>query len=56
MQEGLKLGANFETSALPTLTQTGALGSQYEAFNPSGGSQLKKAMSLTLPRSRFATC
>src|SRR5262245_51043427 len=53
VQEGLKLGANFETGALPTLTQTGALGPQYEAFSRSGGSQLKKAMSLTLPRERF---
>src|SRR5262249_28885178 len=53
VQEGLKLQPNFETQALPTLTQTGGLGSQYEAFSPSGGSQLKKAMSLTLPRERF---
>jgi hypothetical protein len=53
VQEGLKLGSNFETSALPTLTQTGSLGSQYEAFSPAGGSKLKQAMTLTLPRDRF---
>ena len=53
VQDGLKLGSNFETGALPTLTQTGALGPQYEAFSPAGGSQLKKSMTLTLPRDRF---
>jgi hypothetical protein len=53
VQEGLKLGSNFETGALPTLTQTGLLGPQYEAFSPAGGSKLKQAMTLTLPRERF---
>lgn len=53
VQEGLKLGSNFETSALPTLTQAGGLGPQYEAFSPAGGSQLKKNMSMTIPRERF---
>jgi hypothetical protein len=53
VQEGLKLGSNFETSALPTLTQPGLLGSQCEAFSPAGGSQLKQSMTLTLPRERF---
>src|SRR5262249_38765778 len=53
VQDGLKLGSNFETGALPTLTQPGLLGPQYEAFNPSGGSKLKRSMSLTLPRERF---
>lgn len=53
VHEGLKLGSNFETGALPTLTQPGLLGPQYEAFSPAGGSQLKKAMSLTMPRERF---
>jgi hypothetical protein len=52
-QEGLKLGSNFETGALPTLTQPGLLGPQYEAFSPAGGSKLKQAMTLTLPRERF---
>lgn len=53
VQDGLKLGNNFETSALPTLTQTGALGAQCEAFNPAGGSVLKRNMTLTLPREQF---
>jgi hypothetical protein len=53
VQEGLKLGSNFETGALPTLTQPGLLGPQYEAFSPAGGSQLKRSMTLTLPRDRF---
>jgi hypothetical protein len=53
VQEGLKLGSNFETGAIPTLTQPGLLGPAYEAFSPAGGSQLKRAMSLTLPRERF---
>src|SRR5262245_64525888 len=53
VQEGLRLGGNFETQALPTLTQAGQLGPQYEAFNPAGGSQLRQSMTLTLPRERF---
>lgn len=53
VQEGLRLGSNFETGALPTLTQPGHLGPQFEAFNPSGGSQLRQSMTLTLPRERF---
>jgi hypothetical protein len=53
VQEGLKLGSNFETGALPTLTQPGTLGPAYEAFSPAGGSQLKRAMSLTMPREQF---
>jgi hypothetical protein len=52
VQDGLKLGSNFETGALPTLTQPGLLGPQYQAFSP-GGSQLEKSMSLTIPRERF---
>lgn len=53
VKEGLKLGSNFETSALPTLTATGNLGSQFEAFNPVGGAQLKKSMELRLSREQF---
>jgi uncharacterized protein (DUF1501 family) len=53
VQDGLKLQSNFETAALPTLTQTGSLGSQYEAFNPAGGSTLTRNMTLTLPREQF---
>ncbi|MBM4073435.1 MAG: DUF1501 domain-containing protein [Planctomycetes bacterium] len=52
-QEGLRLGGNFETQALPTLTQPGHLGPQYAAFNPAGGSQLRQSMTLTMPRERF---
>lgn len=53
VQEGLKLKGNFETSALPTLTTPGILGSQYEAFNPVGGAALKKAMELRMPTEQF---
>jgi hypothetical protein len=53
VQDGLQLGSNFETGALPTLTQPGSLGSTYAAFNPSGGSDLKRDMELTLDRARF---
>jgi uncharacterized protein (DUF1501 family) len=53
VQDGLKLGNNFETGALPTLTQPGGLGSTYAAFNPSGGGDLKRDMELTLDRARF---
>jgi uncharacterized protein (DUF1501 family) len=50
---GLKLGSNFETGALPTLTQPGSLGANYAAFNPSGGSELKQNMELRLSADRF---
>ena len=53
VQEGLKLQSNFETGALPTLTQPGTLGPQCEAFSPAGGSKLKQSMSLTMPREQF---
>lgn len=51
---GLKLGSNFETSALPTLTEPGLLGPSYAAFNPIGGGQLKKNMELKIPQEQFA--
>jgi len=54
VKEGLKLKGNFETSALPTLTTPGILGSQYEAFNPVGGTALKRAMELRLTTEEFA--
>jgi len=52
LQDGLKLGSNFETSALPSLTEPGSLGKNYAAFDPSGGGELQEALSLklTLPR------
>ena len=50
----LKLQNNFETGALPTLTQPGDLGSNFRAFNPQGGGELTDNMELTLPRERFS--
>lgn len=50
---GLKLGGNFETSALPTLTDPGVLGANLRAFNPSGGSELKDNLELRIPRQRL---
>lgn len=49
----LKLGGNFETSALPTLTDPGALPGHYRAFNPQGGGELTQNLELKLPRERF---
>lgn len=54
VQDGLKLESNFETAALPTLTQAGPLGATYAAFNPSGGGELKADMQLSLPPERLA--
>jgi hypothetical protein len=53
VQTDLKLQGNFETGALPTLTAAGELGPSYAAFNPSGGEQLKKNFTMTLPPERF---
>lgn len=53
VQPGLKLPSNFETGALPTLTQPGNLGPTYSAFDPSGGGQLKQNLELRIPRERF---
>jgi hypothetical protein len=53
VQPGLKLGRNFETGALPTLTSPGQLGPAYAAFDPSGGGQLLQNLKLRLPRERF---
>jgi uncharacterized protein (DUF1501 family) len=50
---GLKLGSNFETGALPTLTDPGELGPACAAFNLAGGGQLQRNMELTMPRQRF---
>jgi uncharacterized protein (DUF1501 family) len=54
VQAGLKLGSNFETSALPTLTSPGDLGPSYGAFDPSAGSDLKRSMQLTMAADQFA--
>jgi uncharacterized protein (DUF1501 family) len=53
VQAGLKLGGNFETGALPTLTTPGELGAAYGAFDPSGGSQLLKNLKLSVPAARL---
>jgi hypothetical protein len=53
VQDGLKLGSNFETSALPTLTQPGSFGSTYAAFNPSGGGDLQQDMRLSIAPPRL---
>ena len=47
VQDGLKLESNFETNALPTLTQAGKLGKTF------GGGDLKDNMQLRLPELRF---
>lgn len=53
VSDGLKLEKNFETDALPTLTQPGDLGSAYAAFNPAGGGQLKEDLELRLGAERL---
>ncbi len=49
----MKMGKNFETSALPTLTSPGDLGPTFAAFDPQGGGTLKQNMELKLPSARF---
>lgn len=49
----VKLGSNFETGALPSLTQTGDLGAAFEAFSPSGGGQLRTDMQIKIAADRF---
>ncbi len=53
VQADLKLGKNFETNALPALASAGQLGPSYDAFDPSGGGELKQNLDLRLPRERF---
>ncbi|MBY0227848.1 MAG: DUF1501 domain-containing protein [Gemmataceae bacterium] len=53
VKPGLKLQGNFETGALPTLTQPGELGAAYGAFDPSGGGQLLKNLKLRVPAERL---
>src|SRR5262249_938328 len=36
-----------------TLTSSGGLGAQYEAFNPVGGTALRRSMELRIPREQF---
>jgi hypothetical protein len=49
----LKLGNNFETGAMPTLTQTGELGTAYSVFNTAGGGSLNQDMHLRVPPERL---
>jgi uncharacterized protein (DUF1501 family) len=53
VRDGLKLESNFETGALPTLTQPGDLGPTYAAFNPAGGGQLKEDLELKIGAERL---
>ena len=53
IQGELKLGSNFETKALPTMTQAGKLGPSYSAFNPAGGGQLQQDMELKVTPDRL---
>ncbi|MBL8794689.1 MAG: DUF1501 domain-containing protein [Planctomycetia bacterium] len=54
VQPGLKLGGNFETGALPTLTSPGELGPACAAFDPSGGGPLRKNMQLQVAPEHLA--
>jgi len=53
IDEDLKLNANFETQALPTLTQGGDLGSSFRAFNPAGGGEVNADMRLGIKPDRL---
>lgn len=54
VEPGLVLDRNFETQALPTLTDPGELRQEFQAFNPAGGGTLQENMELRIPPSRFA--
>ena len=54
VKENLKIGSNFETGALPTLTQPGDLGPSFAAFNPAGGGQLKENLELKVTPERLS--
>lgn len=49
----IEIGKNFETNALPTLTDRGEFGKNYAAFNPIGGGELQRNMELKIERKRF---
>lgn len=53
IETGLKLPSNFETGALPTLTDPGSLGPSYRAFDPSGGGPLQDNMELRIEPKRL---
>ncbi len=50
----LELKRNFETGALPTLTDPGMLGESHRAFDPASGGPLVENMELRIPAARFA--
>ncbi|QDU93463.1 DUF1501 domain-containing protein [Lignipirellula cremea] len=51
--DGFPIGRNFETGHLPGLSQPGSLGSNFQAFSPSGGGPLKQNMEMAIPADRF---
>ena len=53
VQADLKLGSNFETGAIPTLTDPGSLGSSFSAFNPAGGGKAQENMKLNVSPERL---
>jgi hypothetical protein len=53
VQPGLKLGSNFDTGRLPTLTTPGELGPTYGAFDPAAGGEYKRLMQPQLDPARF---
>ena len=53
IEKGLKLGSNFETKALPTLTQTGSLGSGVSAFDPAGSGDVQQDMEMRIEPDRL---
>ena len=53
IQRDLKLGRNFESNALPSVTAAGSLGSMYEAFDPGGGGEASDNMRLKIERGHF---
>ena len=53
VEPGLRMQSNFETGALPTLTDPGELGANYRAFDPSAGSATRQNMELRIAQDRF---
>src|SRR5205814_340206 len=53
VEPGLKLGSNFETGALPTLTSPGDLGPTYGAFDPAAGGEFKRLLQMQLDPAHF---
>ncbi|MEC9093375.1 MAG: DUF1501 domain-containing protein [Planctomycetota bacterium] len=53
IQKNLNLGRNFETNALPSLTDPGEFGKTYQAFDPGGGGDAASNMELKVDREHF---